>query len=249
MRYSVGLTLVVAGILAFAGNASADDETQALIEKAIKAHGGREKLSEKKTIQVKTKGTLEIMSSSLPFTQEMTIQPPKQLKEVIDLDVNGIKITVNTVFNDGKAWINANGKEVEVTDKIMEELKEGVYKAEVMDMVKLKDKKYELSSLGEVTVNDKKALGVKVACKGHKDLNIYFDKETGLITKVEGQALDSTTMQEVAEERIITEYQDVDGHKVAKKVLINRDGKKFMEAEVVEVKFVDKLDDSHFGKP
>src|ERR1700730_2768690 len=120
MRYSVGLTLIVAGILAFAGNASADDEIQALIEKAIKAHGGREKLSEKKTVQVKTKGTLEIMSTSLPFTQEITIQPPKQLKEGIYLDVNGMKIAVNTVFNDGKAWINANGKEVEVTDKIME---------------------------------------------------------------------------------------------------------------------------------
>ena len=217
MRSSVVLTLIVSGFLGFVGNASADAETQALIEKAIKAHGGQEKLSAEKTIQSKTKGTLEILSG-LPFTQEITIQAPKQLKEVMDLDINGMKITVTTVFNDGKAWIVANGKEIEVTDKLMEELKEGVYKAEVMRLINLNDKKYDVSSLGEVTVNDKKALGVKVASKGHRDINIYFDKETGLIAKVEGQALDSMTMQEVAEERIITEYQDVDGHKVAKKV-------------------------------
>jgi hypothetical protein len=248
MRSSVVLTLVVSGVFAFVRNVSADEETQALIDKAIKAHGGKEKLSSDKTVQSKTKGTIEILNG-LPFTQEITIQAPKQLKEVLDLDVNGMKITVTTVYNDGKAWINANGNDVDVTDKIMEELKEGLHRAQVMDMVKLKDKNYEISSLGEITVNNKKAQGIKVASKGHRDINIYFDKETGLIAKMEGQALDSTTMQEVAEERIITEYQDVDGHKVAKKVLINRDGKKFMEAEVVEVKFVDKLDDSHFAKP
>jgi hypothetical protein len=53
----------------------------------------------------------------------------------------------------------------------------------------------------------------------------------------------------VAEERIILEYQDVDGMKSAKKVLVNRDGKKFTEAEVLEVKFLDKVDDAEFTKP
>jgi hypothetical protein len=34
-------------------------------------------------------------------------------------------------------------------------------------------------------------------------------------------------MQEVDEERIIKEYQDTDGPKTAKKVLVNHDGKKY----------------------
>ena len=55
--------------------------------------------------------------------------------------------------------------------------------------------------------------------------------------------------EDVAEERIILEYQDVNGLKSAKKVLINRDGKKFTEAEVLDVKFLDKLDDAEFVKP
>jgi hypothetical protein len=231
-----------------ATQASADEETQALIEKAINAHGGREKLSKERTTQSKTKGTIELMGG-LAFTQEITLQLPKQLKEVMDLEVGGMKITVTTALNGEKAWITANGKDIEVSDKIMGALTEGVYGVEVMSMVKLKDKKYELSLLGEVKVKDKKAVGVKVASKGHKDINIYFDKESGLIAKVELQALDSMTGEEVPEERIITEYQDLDGQKMAKKVTINRSGKKFMEAEVMEVKFIDKLDDSHFAKP
>ena len=248
MRRLISSLLIVGVSLGMATQASADEETQALIEKAIKAHGGREKLSKERTTQSKTKGTIELMSG-LAFTQEITIQLPKQLKEVMVLEVGGMKITVTTALNGDKAWITANETDIEVSDKIMGALTEGMHCAEVMGMVKLKDKKYELSSLGEVKVNDKKAVGVKVASKGHKDINIYFDKESGLIAKVELQALDSMTGEEVPEERIITEYQELDGQKMAKKVTVNRSGKKFIEAEVTEVKFVDKLDDSHFAKP
>jgi len=248
MRRLITSLLIICVSLGMATQASADEETQALIEKAIKAHGGREKLSKERTTQSKTKGTIELMGG-LAFTQEITIQLPKQLKEVMVLEVGGMKITVTTALNGDKAWITANETDIEVSDKIMGALTEGMHCAEVMGMVKLKDKKYELSSLGEVKVNDKKAVGVKVASKGHKDINIYFDKESGLIAKVELQALDSMTGEEVPEERIITEYQELDGQKMAKKVTVNRSGKKFIEAEVTEVKFVDKLDDSHFAKP
>jgi hypothetical protein len=56
-------------------------------------------------------------------------------------------------------------------------------------------------------------------------------------------------MQEVDEERIIKEYQDTDGPKTAKKVLVNHDGKKYLELEVLEVKYPDEIDDSDFQKP
>ena len=88
-----------------------------------------------------------------------------------------------------------------------------------------------------------------MTAKVHKDLNLYFDKETGLLAKVERQALDMTSGKDVPEERIITEYQDIDGLKVAKKLVINRDGNKFMEVEITEQKPVDRLGAEEFGKP
>ena len=67
---------------------------------------------------------------------------------------------------------------------------------------------------------------------------------------VDRQALaPGQTLQEVDEERIIGEYQDIEGQKVPKKIVVNHDGKKFMEAEVTEMKFLDKVDDSQFEKP
>ena len=56
-------------------------------------------------------------------------------------------------------------------------------------------------------------------------------------------------MQEVNEERIITEYQDKDGLKEPKKAVVNRDGKKYIDVEVLEVKYLDDIDDTQFSKP
>ena len=36
---------------------------------------------------------------------------------------------------------------------------------------------------------------------------------------------------------------------VAKKVVVNRDGKKYLEVEVIEVKYLDSIDDSEFTVP
>ncbi len=41
----------------------------------------------------------------------------------------------------------------------------------------------------------------------------------------------------------------MDGVPTAKKVVVNRDGNKFMEVEVLETKRLEKLDDSEFAKP
>ena len=55
--------------------------------------------------------------------------------------------------------------------------------------------------------------------------------------------------QEITEERFITEYQELNGQKVAKKVELQRDGKAFIELEILEVQMLEKLDDSEFARP
>ena len=136
-----------------------------------------------------------------------------------------------------------------VTDEILAELKEASYSMGVMQWIFVKDKGVKFAVLGEIKVNGKPAVGVTASKEGHKDINIYFDKETGLIAKVEMRKLDLMSKQEVTEERIITEYQEIEGRKTAKKVEVLRDGKALLEAEVVEMKIVEKLDDSEFVQP
>jgi hypothetical protein len=249
MRSLLIPSLVVGLLLLLTGGSRAQDETKAIIEKAIKAHGGAEKLSKEKASQAKSKGTLDVAGMTINFTEETSTQTGR-LKSVLHLEVGGQNVKVTTVYNGQKGWISDPlGNTTELEGKLLDEMKEAVYQTRLARFVSLKDKEYELSPLGEVKVNGKPAVGVKVASKGHRDVNLFFDKESGLLTKIERQALDQMTGQDVTEERIITEYQEVDGVKVAKKALVNRNGKKFVEAEIVEVKFLDKLDDSEFAKP
>ena len=51
---------------------------------------------------------------------------------------------------------------MDLTDAIKTELKEAMYAAQAGRLITLKDKKYELSSLGEAKVGDKTVVGVKI---------------------------------------------------------------------------------------
>jgi hypothetical protein len=80
-------------------------------------------------------------------------------------------------------------------------------------------------------------------------VNVYFDKETGLLAKMEYQTIDASNGKEINEERIVKEYmKNKDGIMVPKKIVLKQDGKAFAETETVEMKFLESLDDSEFKK-
>ena len=248
MKRNTRMLAVLTCFLFPAMDLAADDDCKAIIEKAIKAHGGLEKLTKFTGARSKSKGTIDL-AGGISFTSESAFQQPDKFKESLDLDVMGNKVSVITVYDGGKGWISANGNTMDMDENVLTACKEQAHFMQIMRMAMLKDKKVEFSPLGEAKVNDKPAVGVKISAKGHKDVNLYFDKETGLVAKVERQALDPMAGKEVPEERIISEYQDIDGLKVAKKLIVNRDGKKFMEVELLEHKPQEKLDASEFAKP
>jgi hypothetical protein len=53
----------------------------------------------------------------------------------------------------------------------------------------------------------------------------------------------------VFQEIYYRDYEDIDGLKCPKKLLINNDGKKLMDGEIIEYTFVDKIEDKEFEKP
>jgi hypothetical protein len=169
---------------------------------------------------------------------------------VVELEVMDQNFTVTTVFDKDKGWIQAQGETMDMNETIRTAMKEQLAMVAAARLTFLGDrKKVEVSLIGDDKVDGKDVVGLRVAPKGQKELSLYFDKKTGLLAKVSWRPTDAQTGQEVAEERIIKEYQDIDGLKVAKKALVNRDGKKLMEVEVQEFKVVDKVDDSTFAKP
>jgi hypothetical protein len=228
---------------------AADDETSAIIDKAIKAHGYKPGDTKEFAYRGKNKGKLSVAGLELDVEMEVAVQTPGKFKEVLRFTVMGQNVVVTTVFNGKEGWIKANDKDVPVKGDILEELKEAAYGMRLSQGLFLKDKALKLSLLGEVPVNGKPAIGIKVEKKGHRDMDFYFDKATGLLAKTQRRAKDIQSGQEATEERIVTEYHEVKGRKIAKKAEVKKDGKEFLKVEVVEAELPGRIDDSEFAMP
>jgi hypothetical protein len=232
----------------------ADEAAKKVIDEAIKAHGGAERLGKFKDKAAITKGKMKLFA---PIEAEGPIEVSagdKKFRRDFNFTFMGIDIQNRVVF-DGKALYVSTKANDQVTNMTFDKkedldaLKEAMHSEEVGSLVLLGDKNVELSLIGDDKVGETPVVGVRVSVKDHKDVNMYFDKKTHLLKKVIGRALDFESRMETEQERVIDEYKEEDGLMRPARITINKDGKKFVEIEISEIKHVDKLDDDTFAKP
>ncbi len=86
----------LAAVLAVAGPARADDQTDArkIIEKAIAAHGGNEALAKHPASTTKMKGKWYGMGDGLDYTGSFGIQAPDRFHVKIEMNVMGQAVTM-----------------------------------------------------------------------------------------------------------------------------------------------------------
>lgn len=243
--------LLVAGFLFASAPARADDaaDARALVEKAVKAHGGQEKLDKFTAHTIKFKGTFHGMEQEIPMSGEITTQGADKNRMEIEVEAGGMKFKIVNVIAGDKGWTKMGDETKELDKDQMAEAKEQAYAGWVGTLAPLKDKAFTLSTIGEITIEKRAALGVKVSRKGHRDIDLYFDKESGLLAKTETRVKDDASGQEVGEESFAGDYKDVQGTKQAAKFTVKRDGKLFVVGEVTEQTLTEKLDDNVFAKP
>jgi hypothetical protein len=241
------IAMLVVGCVGGLVRSQAGDEAQAILDKAIKAHlpKGEDKRA---AYHGKNKGTMYVAGLELEFMQQVWVQAPK-FKEVVEMSVMDMPVKTTTVYNGKDGWIKVNDMDIPVKDALLDEFKEMAYWMGLGQLKGLKEKGMKFSLLGEAQVNGKPAVGVRISKEGKKDISFYFDKTTGLIAKTERRARDFQSGQELTEERVVSAYHEVAGRIIAKRVVVNRDGKKLMEIEVQEARTLDKLDDSEFAQP
>ena len=228
-----------------AAAARADDqaEARAVVDKAIKATGGEEKLARYKAMTWSETGTYYGMGEGLPYTASYAVQWPDRFR----MDIKDVFLMVR----DGdKGWVKMGGETQELSKEQIAEQKEEHHGGYLTTLLPLKDKAVTLTPLKEIKVGDRPAVGVKASSKGHRDVSLYFDKQTGLLVKSEVRVkAEEQGGKEVTQESVYADHKEVDGLKVPMKMVITRDGKKFVEATHTELKFPDKLDAKLFSKP
>lgn len=249
MRNGRSLIVAFGCLLASTLVLRSDEGTAAreLVDKAIKAHGG-DNLTKNPFLTSKMKGTFHGLGAASAFTGEVMTQGGSKHKLVINGEFMNVQFSMMQVLNGEKGWIKINNDTTELDKDKLADVKEEIHSEWVTTLVPLKDKTYTLSSVGEITIDKRPAIGVKATRKGHREVNLYFDKQTNLLVKTEYQVKDDKG-QEVSQESFLSDYKDVKGTKQAMKFSIKRDGKIYVEGEVTEAVLAEKADDNVFDKP
>jgi outer membrane lipoprotein-sorting protein len=245
------LVLLSAGVclsLAFGQTPDTRAELNAMLDKAVKAMGGAEKLAKFKGVQWKGKATFEANGMQAELTHEGTFHGFAKFRLEGSAQVNGMDNSGLLVSDGDKVWISTNGRIQEIPKMQAVVFREffGSLPYPVI-LASLKNKEYQLSHLGEIKVNDRPALGLHVTRKDHRDVNLFFDKDNGLPVKIETRIHDFLG-QEVALEYFLSDYKEFDGLKLFSKITFKVAGQEF-STELSEIRGQEKLDDSLFAKP
>jgi hypothetical protein len=244
MRCCASTTLL---LVCLTGPVRAQDDARAIVAKAIKAQGGEEKLSKIRAGKSKLRGTYFEGGNEFPLTVEEMFALPNRIKISITMKTRGLNIL--EVVDGEKGWIGINGKVTEATPAQLDRMKQQVYLNRVTWLTPLlQDKAFELSPLKEVKAGDRTLVGVKVSSKGQSDARIYFDKESYLLVRIEYPTKNNRD-REVMQEDNFSNFSEVNGIKMAKKMVAVQDGKKLMEVEVIEAEFPESIPAKEFSKP
>lgn len=247
------LCAVLLGLFFTATSLHAEDaaDAKAVIEKAVKAAGGADKVSKPCALVWKYKGTFSGLGDPIELTGEVIQQTPKgQYKNVVNFEFMGNKGTRIVVFDGSKGWATFMGMTMEMGEDELAETKEQAYSTRLADLSRIQDPSLKFEPLGESKVGDKSVIGFKVTSPGHKELKLYFDKASGLVAKVERKARDTMNNDDVDQEQLFENYKEwPDGVKRAMKQTTKRSGKDYIATEVTESKVEDKVDDKVFTKP
>jgi len=110
-------------------------------------------------------------------------------------------------------------------------------------LTSLRDRAVKLSPADEITLDSRPATGITVVTKGHPDLQVFFDRETGLPVKCAMSVKEDDEQPAVAHELLLGDYQDIGGVRTFRKVTCKHDGQPLFEIDLVELSPQEKLDE------
>jgi hypothetical protein len=229
-----------------AASVRADDRgaAVAVIERAIKAHGGEEALARSRILSRTGAGNMSLSGKTVAFTEDTVWSLPDRIRMTLDIE-KGARVTL--VINGDKGWQASGGAVLEMGKERLDEVREEINVSWLATLTPLLKEPYTLTPLPDRTVEGSPAAGVKVSVKGQPDASLYFDKRTNLLAKIDRRARESgLTFNKTY---LFSDYQDVDGVKLPAREVQLLEGKKFIERTSAAYKLLSRTDDATFAKP
>lgn len=245
--------LLVAGLL-LAGTIQAQDADYAkpILEKAIKAIGDEGKQTKMQGFTCQSKGTVKINENvNLELTGTWYFQDLDKARGDLSVQAGGQNQSGTLCVNGEKVWLlnNANGKVEKAPQEVVPLLK-GEFRALRLAQwpILLRTQLSKLAPLGELMINGKAAVGLKAKLEGMPEVEVYFDKSSGLPLKVSTR-LQEPGGNEVEHSFLFTDYQEFGGLKHCTHLVFTRDGQQFLDLQLSDVQFSERLNADQFKEP
>lgn len=251
MTRLIGALLVLALVCGLGGPSRAADakDANAILDKAIKALGGEEKLSKVHAASWKSKGTITFGGNDNQMTTQSTIQGLDHARREFEGDFGGNPVKGVFVLAGDKAWRKFGDNDMELDQEGVANEKRSAYLTIIpITILPLKGKGFKVEAIAEEKIEGKAAAGIKVTAPDGKDFRLYFDKESGLPVK-EVARVAGFMGEEFTQETTFSDYKEMAGIQKATKIVAKRDGEKFQELQITEFKVLDKVDPKVFAQP
>ena len=227
-----------------------DKDAAAVLDKAIKALGGEEKLAKAAGYSWKTKSVITINGNDNEMTGQSTVKGFDHFHSEISGNFGGNDFKMVMVLAGDKGWRKFNDQLMPLDgDGLANDKRTAYLQAAAFTILPLKGKEFKVVSAGEEKVGDKPAAVLKVTGPDGKDFKLWFDKETGLLVKELARVAGFMPGEEFDRETTYKDYKEFGGIKRATKYEVKRDGEKFIESDVSDVKVLDKVDADTFAEP
>jgi hypothetical protein len=237
--------LALLALLPGVAAAGEKEDPRAIVERAIKAHGGADALTKALNSTRTDTGAQDSVGREVSFVSSVTRSLPDRVRLKIEVDK---KLTATYVLDGSKGWQQeGEGPSTPLPAARVKEMREEAYLWWVTTLVPLTKPGFTLTALPKVKIDGEPAVGVKVSRKGHTDTKLYFYERNGLLAKAERRTPEGGTM--VDKEYLYGGFKEFGGVTLPTREVVNVNGRKYTSIAISNYAFPAKFDAGTFARP
>jgi len=229
----------------------AEDSATEILRKVIDAYGGREKLKQWRCghLHYRTKIIVDPTHDADAEMDEY-FEYPGRFKRVARMTKNGETSEMTFVINKEIAWMHDVQRGVRpLPSSSLPAVDRKEHQFAVFDNFSyLEEKGITLENLGKKMVGDRPTVALRAKGEGRPETEMYFDLTTGLLLKTRVNDPVPTVFKGLVE-TTHSDFKRFQGVVFPTKLQSVSNGKTVMEIDLLELTFLDKLEDSLFTPP
>jgi len=227
---------------AAASSAASVERGRQVLQKAQQAAGGAERLAAVKDITKTVK--MQGMQGGMSADQTTQIVLPDVLRQENVLPFGKI-----TVFVEGSnGWMQSPQGRLPLPPPQLKQTRSALFRVREAILLSDRDPARTANFIEEADVDGRKAEVIEISTQDGQSVRLWVDVSSGEVIKSAYQG-ESIGGPGATVEELYSDYREVEGMQVPFKVTILQDGSKYLDAEVVEVKFNSGLDKEQLSVP